>query len=155
MEIVSRYTQIFLLLQRFDEGLLEEPKGIVGGTLPGLDETRAAIAELKQGLMARGEATALFGLERENGLVSILGSLDQSAFGEPAYPTVESKAAHLLYFVIKNHPFADGNKRTGAFLFVDFLNCNFFAKGTSLKRAICKQCTLLLRASPQSIAAWV
>ena len=45
-------------------------------------------------------------------------------FGEPAYPTVETKAAHLLYFVIKNHPFSDGNKRTGAFLFVDFLARN-------------------------------
>lgn len=64
------------------------------------------------------------GLERENGLASILGSLDQSAFGEPAYPTVESKAAHVLYFVIKNHPFADCNKRTVSFLFVDFLNRN-------------------------------
>ncbi len=45
-------------------------------------------------------------------------------FGEPAYPTVEAKAAHLLYFVIKNHPFSDGNKRSGAFLFVDFLARN-------------------------------
>ena len=44
--------------------------------------------------------------------------------GEPAYPTVESKAAHLLYFVIKDHPFADGNKRIGSFLFVDFLHRN-------------------------------
>lgn len=54
----------------------------------------------------------------------MLGNLDQTAFGEPAYPTIETKAAHLLYFVIKNHPFADGNKRSAAFLFVDFLNRN-------------------------------
>jgi hypothetical protein len=47
-----------------------------------------------------------------------------SVFGEPAYPTIESKAAHLIYFVIKNHPFSDGNKRIGSFLFVDFLNRN-------------------------------
>ena len=45
-------------------------------------------------------------------------------FGEPAYPSIESKATHLLYFVIKNHPFSDGNKRIGSFLFVDFLNRN-------------------------------
>jgi len=50
--------------------------------------------------------------------------LVQGYFGEPAYPTVESKAAHLLYFVVKNHPFTDGNKRSGAFLFVDFLHRN-------------------------------
>ncbi|WP_369600669.1 Fic family protein [Hahella sp. SMD15-11] len=51
-----------------------------------------------------------------------LGSL--TVFGKPAYPTIEAKAAHLLYFVIKNHPFVDGNKRSGAFLFVDFLARN-------------------------------
>ncbi len=54
----------------------------------------------------------------------MLGNLNQTVFGKPAYPSVEAKAAHLLYFVIKNHPFADGNKRSGAFLFVDFLNRN-------------------------------
>ena len=74
--------------------------------------------------MSRGEASDLFGLERGDALAALLGNLDQSVFGEPAYPTIERKAAHLLYFVIKNHPLADGNKRTGAFLFVDFLNRN-------------------------------
>ncbi len=55
---------------------------------------------------------------------ALLGNLEQTIFGEPAYPSIEAKAAHLLYFVIKNHPFADGNKRSGAFLFVDFLHRN-------------------------------
>jgi len=54
----------------------------------------------------------------------LLGNLDQSVFGEPAYPSVESKTAHLLYFVVKNHPFSDGNKRSAARLFVDFLHRN-------------------------------
>ncbi|WP_423754566.1 type II toxin-antitoxin system death-on-curing family toxin [Acidithiobacillus ferriphilus] len=54
----------------------------------------------------------------------MLGNLEQTVFGEPAYPSVEAKAAHLLYFVIKNHPFSDGSKRSGAFLFVDFLARN-------------------------------
>ena len=79
---------------------------------------------MKQSLITRGEATKLFAQLRADGLASLLGNLDQSVFGEPAYPTVESKAAHLLYFVIKNHPFSDGNKCSGAFLFVDFLNRN-------------------------------
>lgn len=74
--------------------------------------------------MARGEASDLFGRERDDGLAALLGNLDQTVLGAPAYPTIESKAAHLLYFVIKNHPFADGNKRIGSFLFVDFLNRN-------------------------------
>ncbi|MDH5524831.1 MAG: Fic family protein [Desulfobulbaceae bacterium] len=55
---------------------------------------------------------------------ALLGNLEQTVLGEPAYPSIEAKAAHLLYFVVKNHPFADGNKRSGAFLFVDFLNRN-------------------------------
>ncbi len=124
IEIVSRYTQTFLLLQRYDEGLLTDPNGTTGGVIPSLNEVRQSIAGLKADLMSRGEASDLFGLERGDALAAILGNLDQSVFGEPAYPTIERKAAHLLYFVIKNHPLADGNKRTGAFLFVDFLNRN-------------------------------
>lgn len=124
VDVIARYTQTFLLLQRYDEGLLVEPKGIAGGVLPAVTEARSAIARLKHDLLARGEATELFGREREDALAAVLGNLDQSVFGEPAYPTVESKAAHLLYFVIKNHPFADGNKRIGSFLFVEFLHRN-------------------------------
>lgn len=124
LDIVSRYAQTFLLLQRYDEGLLTEPAAQPGGTLPSMTEARAALAELKANLMARGDATALFAQERGEAFDALMGNLDQTVFGEPAYPTVEAKAAHLLYFVIKNHPFSDGNKRSGAFLFVDFLNRN-------------------------------
>ncbi|EPC03183.1 cytochrome C [Litchfieldella anticariensis FP35 = DSM 16096] len=124
VDILARYAQTFLLLQRYDEGLLAEPAAQTGGRLPSVDEARAALAQLKTDLMARGEATDLFARDRSDGLASLLGNLDQSVFGEPAYPSVESKAAHLLYFVIKNHPFADGNKRSAAYLFVDFLHRN-------------------------------
>ncbi|WP_073654468.1 RhuM family protein [Pseudomonas aeruginosa] len=124
VEIVSRYIQTFLWLQRYDEGLLNEPDGQPGGTLPSEAEANAALLALKQSLLARGEATELFARPRGDGLGALLGNLDQTAFGEPAYPTLESKAAHLLYFVVKNHPFTDGNKRSGAFLFVDFLHRN-------------------------------
>ena len=124
VDVVTRYTQTFVLLQRYDEGLLTEPPATTGGRLPTLEEARMALAGLKADLVARGEASLLFAQEREEGFASLFGNLDQSVFGEPAYPSIESKAAHLLYFVIKNHPFADGNKRSGAFLFVDFLNRN-------------------------------
>jgi prophage maintenance system killer protein len=124
VDIIARYTQTFLLLQRYDEGLLTEPRGIPGGRLLQVAEVRDAIARLKADLVARGEAHDLFGREREDGLAALLGNLDQTVFGEPAYPTIESKAAHLLYFVIKNHPFTDGNKRIGSFLFVEFLHRN-------------------------------
>jgi prophage maintenance system killer protein len=124
VEIVSRYTQTFLWLQRYDEGMLIEPDGQTGGQLPTETEAMAVLRALKVSLIERGEATDLFARPRGDGLGALLGNLDQSVFGEPAYPTVESKAAHLLYFVVKNHPFADGNKRSGAFLFVDFLYRN-------------------------------
>ena len=124
VEIVSRYTQTFLLLQRYDEGLLTEPPGTPGGTLLSAAEAKHAISILKADLTARGEASDLFGRDRGEGLASILGNLNQTVFGQPAYGTIESKAAHLLYFVIKDHPLLDGNKRCGAFLFVDFLHRN-------------------------------
>lgn len=124
VDIVTRYAQTFLLLQRYDEGLLTEPPEQRGGVLPTLAEAQAALARLKADLIARGEATDLFARERGDAFDALLGNLDQTVFGEPAYPSVEAKAAHLLYFVIKNHPFSDGNKRSGAFLFVDFLNRN-------------------------------
>ncbi len=123
-EIVSRYTQTFLWLQRYDEGLLDEPTGQSGGDLASAETAMDLLGELKKSLMGRGEATDLFARPRAEGLQGIFGNLEQSVFGEPAYPTIESKAAHLLYFVVKNHPFSDGNKRSGAFLFVDFLNRN-------------------------------
>ena len=124
IEIISRYTQTFLWLQRYDEGLLDDPEGEAGGILPSLVEAMAMLNELKSQLVAKGEATELFARPRGDGLASILGTLEQTVFGEPAYPTIESKAAHLLYFTVKNHPFTDGNKRSGAFLFVDFLHRN-------------------------------
>ncbi|HEV2538685.1 MAG TPA: virulence protein RhuM/Fic/DOC family protein [Frateuria sp.] len=124
VDIVSRYAQTFLWLQRYDEGLLAEPPAQEGGTLPTMAQARASLAVLKVDLIARGEATDLFARERGDAFEALMGNLDQSVFGEPAYPTVEAKAAHLLYFVIKNHPFSDGNKRSGAFLFVDFLHRN-------------------------------
>ena len=124
IEIISRYTQTFLWLQRYDEGLLDDPAGQDGGVLSSPTEAMAALNDLKSQLITRGEATELFAKPRGDGLASVLGNLEQTVFGEPAYPTIESKAAHLLYFMVKNHPFTDGNKRSGAFLFVDFLHRN-------------------------------
>lgn len=125
VDIMGRYTQTFLWLQQYDEGLLEEPKGKDGGILPSPDSAMASLAELKVQLIDRSEASDLFARSsKPDSLAGIFGNLHQTVFGEPAYPTIESKAAHLLYFVVKNHPFIDGNKRSGAFLFVDFLHRN-------------------------------
>ncbi len=125
VDILSRYTQTFLWLQQYDEGLLIEPEGQSGGRLATPEAAMASLFELKKKLKEKVEASDLLANpSRADNLAAIFGNLDQSAFGEPAYPTIESKAAHLLYFVVKNHPFTDGNKRSGAFLFVDFLHRN-------------------------------
>ncbi len=125
VDIMGRYMATFLWLQQYDEGLLKEPGGIPGGILPTPKEAMTSILKLKKQLMAKGEASGLFAnMARPDSIEAIFGNLDQTVFGESAYPTIESKAAHLLYFVVKNHPFTDGNKRSGAFLFVDFLNRN-------------------------------
>lgn len=90
VEIVSRYTQTFLWLQRYDEGLLEEPKGHRGGALPSPEEAMADLHTLKQALMARGEATDLFARPRGDGLAAILGNLEQTV--SVNLPTPASKA---------------------------------------------------------------
>jgi death-on-curing family protein len=77
---------------------------------------------LKNELIQKNEATELFAHEKQQGsLQGILGNVYQTIFGQDAYETIEEKAAHLLYFIIKNHPFNDGNKRSGAFAFIWFL----------------------------------
>ncbi len=75
-------------------------------------------------LAQRGEATSLFGSERNEQLHGILGAIEQTFGGEPLYLTAQGRAAHLLYFVIKDHPFADGNKRIGTLLFLEYLRRN-------------------------------
>ena len=89
-----------------------------------VDDTFLAITELKQTLIAKGEATELFGQLRGDGFTSALAAIEQGFGEELFYPNVASRAAHLLYFVIKNHPLADGNKRSGSFLFLWYLRLN-------------------------------
>ncbi len=123
LELVRGYARTWRLLLQYDEDSLRLPdvsrpsRGILD-----IDQANSAIEGLKADLMARGEATDLFGLERGHGLAAILGAIEQTMFGEPLYPSREIKAAHLLYFVIKDHPFSDGNKRIGSFLFLLYLH---------------------------------
>lgn len=77
---------------------------------------------LKQNLMSKNEASSLFGNEISHGLQSILGNIEQTFSGDYLYPSIEEKAAHLLYFIIKDHLFTDGNKRIGSLLFLCYLN---------------------------------
>ena len=82
------------------------------------------IDQFKKSLAQKRQASNLFGKERGDGLPSILANIEQTWGGTPVYPNVQSRAAHLLYFVIKNHPFYDGNKRIGSLLFLYYLEKN-------------------------------
>ena len=88
------------------------------------EDVLAAISQLKKELITKGEATELFGQLRSDGLASAIATIEQGFGDELFYPNIASRAAHLLYFVIKNHPLADGNKRTGSFLFLWYLHQN-------------------------------
>jgi prophage maintenance system killer protein/prophage antirepressor-like protein len=125
LAVVQRYLGSFSLLLAYDEDRLPaQPSGPKPPQSLTLADARAAIDGLRQTLAERGEATALFGREREHGLEGILAAIEQTMFGEPLYPSAQMRAAHLLYFVIKDHPFTDGNKRIGAMLFLDYLRRN-------------------------------
>lgn len=126
LEVVRRYTRAWRLLLEYDEErLAAAPARPVAPTAElTLDDGRAAAASLRADLTGRGEAGPLFGQERGEGLAAILGAIEQTYGGEPLYASVQLRAAHLLYFVIKDHPFGDGNKRIGTLLFLEYLRRN-------------------------------
>jgi death-on-curing family protein len=125
LDIITNYTQSFILLNRFDSNELTPGKLNENITYEiEYSEAVKAVAELKKQLMKKKEASGLFGNERDHGFESTLNSVVQTFGGEYLYKSIEEQAAHLLYFVIKNHSFTDGNKRIGAFLFVWFLEKN-------------------------------
>ncbi len=122
LELVQLFAETWLSLNAYDKDTLTI-KGITKKHASmTADELGSALAQLKQQLIHKGEATKLFGAERSAGAIAgIVGNVMQSFGGKAMYPSIEEKAAHLLYFVVKNHPFTDGNKRSGAFAFVWFL----------------------------------
>ncbi len=125
VEIVSSYAKSWALLQAYDDQSLENiTQTKASKFILDYDEAKAAIVELKSALIAKGEATELFGQEKAGELKGNLQNIYQSFAGEELLPSVEAKAANLLYYVIKGHPFTDGNKRIGAYLFVLFLHKN-------------------------------
>ena len=123
--LITGYAHSFVLMNQFDSNSLQT-NGLNFNVTYEIQysEARQAIDELKNDLIARKEATQLFGNEKDQSFGGILGNIVQTFGGEYLYPTIEEQAAHLLYFVIKNHPFSDGNKRIGSFLFVWFLEKN-------------------------------
>ena len=126
LEVVQQYTRAWKLLLEYDEGRLAEAPVHPVKPAAGLSlaAARTVISGLRKSLAERHEASDLFGTQRSDQLHGIVGAIEQTFGGEPLYPTVQARAAHLLYFVIKDHPFADGNKRIGTLLFLEYLRRN-------------------------------
>ena len=122
IELISLFADTWLSLDAYDRDSL--PKGKLTKKKVELtaEKITANLVELKKELIRKSEATDIFGIERNKGSVAgIIGNVMQSFGGKELYGSAEEKAAHLLYFMVKNHPFTDGNKRSGAFAFVWFL----------------------------------
>lgn len=119
--VIQKYTQALELLDEYDHQKIEKPN---------LSQKKAYQLTYKECLelinsMSFSSSSSIFGQEKSNGvLAGIIGSIYQSAFGEDVYPSIQEKAANLLYFIVKDHPFTDGCKRIAASTFLYFLNQN-------------------------------
>lgn len=121
-DLVSTFADTWFSLDAYDKDSLPMTGTQKQAVQVGVEGLTQELKELRKSLIAGGEATEIFGIEREKGgLSALFGNVFQSFNGEEVYPTLEEKAAHLLYFVVKNHVFLDGNKRSGAYSFVWFL----------------------------------
>ena len=120
LEVIARYEKSFKTLEEYDSHHISFGKSKKAKKVLTLEKCQSAIRELKE----QTEATELFGKMRGKAFEGGLAAIYQTFDGGDLYPTVSEKAAHLLYFIIKDHPFYDGNKRIGAFLFLIFLTMN-------------------------------
>ena len=121
LRVVGEYSHALELLDDYDHQRLEEP--YTKGKAVHMLTYEEALRIVKQ-LQKRFGESSLFGVEKDKGLASALGAVIQTFDGEDVYPSLEEKAAHLLYFLVKNHAFVDGNKRIAATLFLWFLERN-------------------------------
>lgn len=120
LRVVNEYSKALELLDKYDHQCITAPEGNKCIYLLKYDECMQLIKN-----MEFSASSGIFGLEKEPGkLESILSAIYQTAFGQEVYPTLEEKAANLLYFVVKDHPFNDGCKRIAAALFLYFLDRN-------------------------------
>jgi len=148
LELIKEFASTWVSLDAYDKdtltlkGVTKKKVTLIGADLVG------AIESLRIELMKKGEATDMFAHERASGSIEgIVGNVMQSFGGKSVYPTVEEKAAHLLYFMVKNHPFSDGNKRSGAFAFVWFLRKTGVRGASNINPGALTALTLLIAES--------
>ncbi|NQU82572.1 MAG: virulence protein RhuM/Fic/DOC family protein [Parcubacteria group bacterium] len=135
LNLLSDYSKTLSLLEKYDKKKLKSEKGIKARFVLEYENCLEIISELKKNLMEKKQAGGIFGNEIDKKFESAVKSLYQTFDGKELYKTIEDKASHLLYLTIKDHPFIDGNKRIGSFLFVYFLDKNdyLYRKGGEKK----------------------
>jgi len=136
LNLLANYSKTLTLLEQYDKRKLRLVKKEKGKFVLLYNEARQVIEEIKKELIAKKEASDLFGQENSEMFKGILGSIYQTFDGKELYLSLEEKAANLLYFIIKDHPFIDGNKRSGSFLFVYFLDKNNYLYKSSGEKKI-------------------
>ena len=124
LSLLAGYARTLSLLEQYDKNKLKKPKGRKAEFLLEHQDCQKIIVQIKKELITKKEASSLFGQASGEKFKGILGSIYQTFGKKELYPSLEEKSAHLLYFIIKDHPFIDGNKRIGSFLFVYFLDRN-------------------------------
>lgn len=130
LKAVNLYTEALMLLDQYDHQSLNKPEGSKPIYRITYEECRRMVEAMEDTFHSD-----VFGIEKEEGKVEgILAAVYQSVFGGDVYPSLEEKAANLLYFMIKDHPYADGCKRIAASLFLEFLNKNNFLYKDGTKR---------------------
>lgn len=123
LDLVRHYAKAWTLLQRYDDKTLSIYTDITGENFTlGYEEAVKAINELKEELVRKGEASQIFATQKAGEFEGILKNIYQTFGGCELLPTAQEKAANLIYYIIKDHPFNDGNKRIGAFMFILFLS---------------------------------
>jgi death-on-curing family protein len=136
LNLLANYSKTLTLLGQYDKEKLSLIKKANGKFVLAYDDAQRVIQEIKTELIAKKEASNLFGQESGEKVRAILGNIYQTFDKRELYPSLEEKAAHLLYFMIKDHPFVDGNKRIGSFLFVYILDKNEYLYKNSGERKI-------------------
>ncbi len=150
LELVKAFAGTWFSLDAYDKSSFPKKGHSKKQVKITAEELTNAIRELKTDLIKKKEATEIFGQGRSTGSVEgIIGNVFQSAFGKDVYPTTEEKAAHLLYFMVKNHPFVDGNKRSGAFAFVWFLRKAGLLRASLTPEALTSITLLVAESNPK------
>ena len=126
LNLLANYSKTLTLLEQYDKEKLTLIKKTKGKFVLEYKDARRVVQEIKKELIAKKEAGDLFGQESGEKFKAILGNIYQTFGKKELYPSLEEKAAHLLYFIIKDHPFVDGNKRIASFLFIYFLDKSDF-----------------------------